>query len=84
MLGELPVLGPLFRSVEFQNDRTELLVIVTPRIVKALNSEPTLPTAAFRAPSRAENAANGSLEGSGHADVPVDRGAPSKPKLEMK
>ena len=32
-LGELPVLGALFRSRDFQNDETELVVIVTPYLV---------------------------------------------------
>ena len=33
-LGDLPVLGALFRSQEFQKNETELVVIVTPRLVK--------------------------------------------------
>ena len=35
-LGDIPILGALFRSNEFQNDRSELLFIITPRLVKAL------------------------------------------------
>jgi pilus assembly protein CpaC len=33
-LGDLPVLGALFRSSGFQKNETELVVIVTPRLVK--------------------------------------------------
>ncbi|HET19919.1 MAG TPA: type II and III secretion system protein family protein [Chromatiales bacterium] len=33
-LGELPVLGALFRSTDFQRKESELVVIVTPRLVK--------------------------------------------------
>ncbi|MBM1172011.1 type II and III secretion system protein family protein [Microvirga arabica] len=33
-LGSLPVLGALFRSTEFQSRETELVVIVTPHLVK--------------------------------------------------
>jgi pilus assembly protein CpaC len=33
-LGEMPVLGALFRSTEFQKDQTELIFIITPRLVK--------------------------------------------------
>ncbi len=33
-LGEVPILGALFRSTEFQKDQTELIFIVTPRLVK--------------------------------------------------
>ena len=33
LLGDIPVLGALFRSKRFQNDETELVVFVTPSIV---------------------------------------------------
>jgi pilus assembly protein CpaC len=85
-LGELPILGALFRSTEFQSDRTELLIIVTPRLVKALDKEPMLPTDNFVAPSRGENLFGGQLEGSGNSDVPADKKTNStQPKsLELK
>jgi pilus assembly protein CpaC len=35
-LAELPVLGPLFRSNDYINQRTELVVLVTPYIVRAV------------------------------------------------
>jgi pilus assembly protein CpaC len=35
-IGDLPVLGQLFRSVQFSKSKTELLILVTPRIVKPL------------------------------------------------
>jgi pilus assembly protein CpaC len=38
-LGDLPILGALFRSKEFQQDRSEVLFIITPRLVQALPSE---------------------------------------------
>lgn len=34
-LGEIPVLGALFRSTEFRQNQSELVIIVTPYIVKA-------------------------------------------------
>ncbi len=43
-VANMPVLGALFRSREFQNDETELVVIVTPYLV-----EPTDPNK-LRAP----------------------------------
>jgi pilus assembly protein CpaC len=52
ILGELPVLGPLFRSTDYQNDRTELLFIVTPRLVQPGKRDYPLPTDAHREPSR--------------------------------
>jgi pilus assembly protein CpaC len=44
-LGEIPILGRLFQSREFQKQDTELVIIVTPRLVKPLDSkEQALPT----------------------------------------
>ena len=45
-LMDLPILGTLFRSRDFQNDETELVVIVTPYLV-----DPTDPQG-FRDPDR--------------------------------
>ncbi|MCL4772898.1 MAG: type II and III secretion system protein family protein [Burkholderiaceae bacterium] len=72
VLGELPVLGALFRSSEFQTDRTELMFLITPRLVKPVGPEVALPTDAFTPPSRSEFFLNGQLEGRGSGDVPVD------------
>lgn len=36
-LGDLPVLGALFRSNEFQNNQTELVILVTPYLVKPIS-----------------------------------------------
>lgn len=44
-LGEVPVLGALFSSKAFQKNLTELVIIVTPRLVKPMqNSDVVLPT----------------------------------------
>jgi pilus assembly protein CpaC len=44
-LGEIPILGALFRSSSFQKNETELLIIVTPHLVKPLDmTAQTLPT----------------------------------------
>lgn len=72
-LGEVPVMGALFRSSEFQNDQTELLFIITPRLVKPLSEVPRLPTDNHVVPSRAEVIFNGSLEGAAPAPVAPDR-----------
>ncbi|MFC5301302.1 type II and III secretion system protein family protein [Azospira restricta] len=62
-LGEIPVLGALFRSNNFQNNRTELLFVVTPRLVKPLPPGYALPTDAYVPPGRAGRLANGRMEG---------------------
>jgi pilus assembly protein CpaC len=40
-LGDIPILGNLFKSKSFNKSKTELLVIVTPHIVKPLNPDQT-------------------------------------------
>jgi pilus assembly protein CpaC len=55
-LGDVPILGPLFRSSDFQNDQSELIIIVTPYVVKAGTSEQAmaLPTDGYSPPSDSE------------------------------
>jgi pilus assembly protein CpaC len=64
VLGEVPVLGPLFSSSDFQSDKTELVFIVTPRLVKPLAQDYPLPTDGYIEPSRAEFFLGGKMEGS--------------------
>ena len=42
-LGEVPVLGTLFRSSQYRREESELLVVVTARRVRPLNQKPRLP-----------------------------------------
>ena len=46
LLGDIPILGALFRSTRFRNQESELIFVITPRIVRALKpgEKPTLPT----------------------------------------
>jgi pilus assembly protein CpaC len=63
-LGDLPVLGALLRSTEYQRQQTELVVIVTPRLV-APSTPDALATPAdrLRLPSESELFLLGRLEG---------------------
>jgi pilus assembly protein CpaC len=64
LLGEIPVLGALFRSSSFQKNETELIVIVTPHLVKPLDpTKQTLPTDAYIEPDDFEFYLLGNLEG---------------------
>jgi pilus assembly protein CpaC len=63
VLGELPVLGALFRSSDFQTDRSELVFIITPHLVKPLPADYKLPTDNYVEPSRGEFFLGGKLEG---------------------
>ncbi len=54
-LGDIPLLGSLFRSTAFQREETELVIIVTPYLVRpALPGQLRLPTDGFRPPNQAE------------------------------
>ena len=63
VLGEVPILGALFRSTDYQQDRTELVFVITARLVKPLPPNYTLPTDGVVAPSRTELLLGGRLEG---------------------
>jgi pilus assembly protein CpaC len=59
---DLPILGQLFRSRDFQNSETELVIIVTPYLVGAVNErELASPTDGFAAASDLETALLGRL-----------------------
>lgn len=62
-MGDIPVLGALFRSSEFQKDMTELVFVITPRLVKPLPAKYPLPTDNFNEPERGDMLMNGKLEG---------------------
>ncbi|MCH4152123.1 MAG: type II and III secretion system protein family protein [Sphingobium sp.] len=48
-IGNVPVLGSLFKSRKFLRDETELVIVVTPYLVKPINaSDVRLPTDGFR------------------------------------
>lgn len=55
-LGDVPVLGMLFRSTHFQHNQTELVIIVTPYIVGGVDNAKALhdPTQGLMLPSDAE------------------------------
>ena len=53
LLGKLPILGALFRSTSYNRNETELVIIVTPRLVRPVKAGTalTLPTDRVREPS---------------------------------
>ena len=54
-LGDVPVLGALFRSAEYQRNQTELVIIVTPHLVTPVAGEAlALPTDRVKIPTEAE------------------------------
>jgi pilus assembly protein CpaC len=72
LLGEIPILGALFRSSDFQTDRSELVFIITPHLVKPLPPDYKLPTDDYIEPSRAEFFLGGKMEGAPAAPPPAN------------
>ena len=62
-LSNIPILGALFRSTQYQQDRSELVFIVTPHLVKALAPNPPLPTDTIGHATFGERLLDGNLEG---------------------
>ncbi|AWV04381.1 secretin [Burkholderia sp. JP2-270] len=63
-VGEVPVLGALFRSTSFQQDRTELIFLITPHLVKPMQTaDVQLPTDSFSKPHEIDVYATGNMEG---------------------
>jgi pilus assembly protein CpaC len=68
-LGELPILGALFRSQSFIKGDTELVILVTPHLAKPLaRSQIKLPTDSFIEPSDADFYLWGRMEGQAPAN----------------
>jgi len=42
-VGDIPVLGALFSSVQYQRDQTELVILVTPELASAMNPDQVAP-----------------------------------------
>ena len=83
VLGDIPILGALFRSTSFQKNETELVIIVTPHLVKPLDmTKQTLPTDAFIEPDDFEFYLLGSLEGRGRQATPTSSPAASVPGMK--
>lgn len=54
-LGDIPVLGALFRSANYERDQSELVVIITPHLVTPTRGEAlALPTDRVRIPTESE------------------------------
>ena len=70
LLGDIPILGALFRSKAFQKSETELIIIATPHLVKPINGNTQpLPTDYYIEPNDAEFYLLGRIEGRDPAQV---------------
>jgi pilus assembly protein CpaC len=74
-LGDIPILGTLFRSSSFQKNETELIVIVTAHLVKPLDTaKQTLPSDAYIEPNDFEFYLLGNIEGRNKKVAPARGG----------
>ena len=81
-LGDLPILGALFRSTNFKRNETELVVVVTPYLVRPASGQLATPVDGYRSPSDVQRDFGGqSFEGvSGRVTptaIPAPSGTPS-------
>jgi pilus assembly protein CpaC len=82
ILSQLPIIGHLFKSKADRKERTELLVLVTPRLVRPLNPDevPPLPTMPGRFLPSGDDIGEQLEGGGGTVDAPP---ANSKPKAKQ-
>jgi len=81
-LGDLPILGSLFRSNGFNRNETELVIVITPYLVKPVDSQSriALPTDGYSSPGDVERVLMGQLQGQRRPDPrPVPTMAPQAP-----
>jgi pilus assembly protein CpaC len=77
LLGQLPIIGALFRSVRYERDETELVVLITPRLSSGMNPAQVteLPGEFWRYPSGPQIYLNGDMGGpvadKDHAPAPL-------------
>ncbi len=63
-LGDVPILGALFRSADYSREQTELVVIVTPHLVTSVDGDSlSLPTDRVKLPSENDLFLRGQVEG---------------------
>lgn len=66
-LGDMPILGALFRSSRFRRSETELMIIVTPYLVRPTNGAIPLPTDGYEAATDAQRVFLGQTHDSGES-----------------
>ncbi len=75
-LGDLPILGALFRSTGYRRQETELVIVVTPYLVRPVSGRLALPTDGYQAPTPDQQTLLGQTF-SGQSGRPAFRRAPA-------
>jgi pilus assembly protein CpaC len=79
-LGDIPILGALFRSTKFRRDETELVIIVTPYLVRPVSGQLATPADGYRAPDDVQrNFLGQSFTGKSGSVQPAAIQAPAAP-----
>ncbi|OWK28288.1 type II and III secretion system protein family protein [Sphingomonas mucosissima] len=85
-IGDVPILGALFRSNGFQRNETELVIVITPYLVQPVNgNDIRLPTDGYKSPTDVERVLLGQLSsGTTGGDRPkptLEAGPPAAPAI---
>ncbi|WP_309601806.1 type II and III secretion system protein family protein [Sphingomonas sp.] len=84
-LGDIPILGALFRSTKYRRSETELVIIVTPYLVRPVSGQLATPVDGYRAPTDGERVfLNKTYSGTSARPVAAAPGAaPAAPGFKM-
>src|SRR5262249_53520292 len=84
ILSDLPIIGNLFKSKSENKERTELMVLITPRLVRPLNPDevPPLPNQMKRFLPPTDSVGQELSGGGGPIDAPAKRPASGKAKKD--
>lgn len=84
-LGDIPILGALFRSDRFRREETELLIVVTPYLVRPVSTAKlSLPTDGFVAPNDAQRFLGGRRWTATDALAPTAAGSARGPAVNRR
>lgn len=84
LLGDLPLVGALFRHSVFLSEKTELLFVVTPRLVRPVGAPVKVPTDNFKEPNQFNFMLNGRMEGFHFSDDDKKKEKKKEKKEEKK
>ena len=85
-LSKIPIIGALFKSKADRAEQTELMVLITPRLVRPLDPDevPPLPTRFKPIVPGGKGGVGGELEGAGMVDAPPAEPAEAKAAANKK
>ncbi len=86
ILGDLPILGALFKSNKFQRQETELVIVITPYLVKPMQpNQVHLPTDGYQAPTDMQRwFLNQTFSGQNSNTRPAPKVLPSSPATDSR